>query len=67
MSDLRVILVTGLPATGKTAPGRSFLNLPGERFVHDGAAGRRVIVTIDDWWNRRTIPVKKRPALEPRR
>ncbi|MEP7242213.1 MAG: AAA family ATPase [Gammaproteobacteria bacterium] len=50
-----------------SARGSSFLSLPGERFVHDGAAGRRVIVTIDDWWNRRTIPVKKRPSLEPRR
>lgn len=45
----------------------SFLELPGERFVHDGAPGRAVLGALDRWWTPRTISRKNPSPVEPRR
>jgi len=39
----------------------AFLDLPGERFVHDGADSARVLALLDEWWKMRAIsrPVRQ--------
>jgi predicted kinase len=49
------------------ARGNSCLELPGERFLHDGADDRGVLAELDDWWNLRTISPKNPTGGEPRR
>jgi predicted kinase len=38
--------------------GNAFLDLPGERLLHDGRNGGDALVTLDRWWNSRTISPK---------
>jgi len=33
------------------SPGDAFLDLPSDRLVHDGANGRTVLATLDNWMN----------------
>ena len=44
-------LAKAMPATR----GEAFLDLPGVRFVNDGADDRQVLAALDDWWNAQPI------------
>ncbi len=58
---------TGQASAPAAAAGDSFLDLPGPRWIHDGAAVHEVLAALDDWWKLRAISPKNHPAGEPRR
>ena len=54
-------------AIGMNRSGDAFLDLPGERLVHDAASHHTVLATLDDWMNLRAASPLTMPSSEPSR
>jgi glucokinase len=47
--------------------GDAFLDLPGDRFVHDASSHHTVLTALDDWMNLRAASPPALPSSEPSR